>query len=182
MVAAMDELMGQDGDPPGFRLVVTDEPYEVVGATLRRLREVTSLLGPLREGRRHAAYTGWELRWSYAHRVSPEGWQTAAVRVAVLVTRSLPRWSPVPSAEPGLAEAWARYLDALTLHERGHVALAAEAGRAVLAALRGMPPCATRDGLDDLARETVHGLSERAREEERAYDALTDHGATQGCE
>ncbi|MDO9021336.1 MAG: DUF922 domain-containing protein [Deltaproteobacteria bacterium] len=178
----MDKVIASAADPPGFSMVITDEPYEVVGATLHRLREVTTLLGPLRDGRRHAAYTAWELRWSYAHRVSPDGWQTTAVRVAVLVTRSLPRWSPVPSAEPGLLEAWARYLGALTLHEQGHVALAAEAGRAVLAALRALPPCAARDDLDALARETVHRLSERAREEERAYDALTDHGATQGCE
>ena len=161
-------------------VLVTDD-YEVIGATLTQLRERTALLGPLRFGRRHAAYTEWELRWSYAHRPYAEGWSTAAVSVVVTVTRSLPRWSPLPSAEAGLPAQWAEYLAALTLHEEGHVAIAREAGRAVRASLGALPPRATKRELDELARSTVTMVTEAHRAEERAYDEATGHGATQGC-
>jgi predicted secreted Zn-dependent protease len=168
--------------PAGFTIVVQADDYEVVGSTLAQLRAMAALLGPLRSGRRHAAYTAWELRWSYARRETPDGWRAAAVRVEARVTRTLPRWTPVRSADPSLPDAWARYLDALTLHEQGHVAIADEAGRAVHAALSDLPCCATRERLDALARSAARAVSSRYREEERAYDALTGHGATQGCE
>ena len=158
------------------------DDYEVVGATLAQLRARMALLGPVRDGRRHAAYTAWELRWTYAHQPRPAGCGLTAVTVTTTVTRTLPRWSPIPSAAPGLPAEWARYLGALTLHEQGHLVIAAEAARAVHAALIGLPVCATRADLDALAQRTVRAITARHREDERTYDALTDHGATQGCE
>ena len=161
---------------------LVQDDYEVIGATLTQLRERMALLGPLRAGRRHAAYTDWELRWSYAHRARAEGWDVGAVSVVVTVTRSLPRWSSLPSAEAGLDAAWAEYLAALTLHEEGHVAIARAAGRAVRAALETLPTCATRSELDALARRTVAAVTGAHRADERAYDGATGHGATQGCD
>ncbi len=168
-------------DPPGFSLRLERDDYDVVGSTLSQLRACSALLGPSPDGRRHAAYTRWEIRWRYEHRLMEGRWSAVDVRVTAVVTRTLPRWSPVRSAEPSLAVEWARYLEALTLHEQGHLLIAAEAGRAVHEALLALAPCETREALDALAGETARAITARHRDEERAYDALTDHGATQGC-
>jgi predicted secreted Zn-dependent protease len=167
--------------PPGCSLLVVDDDYDVVGTTLEQLRAMASLLGPVRAGSRHAAYTAWALRWSYARASHARGYAVAAAQVAVTVTRTLPRWTPVAAADAGLAAAWERHRAALALHEQGHVDLAAQAGRAARAALLALPPCPSAEALDAAARAAVRAVGDRFRAEERAYDARTDHGATQGC-
>lgn len=171
-----------ESDPPGFALRVVDDDYDVVGTSLEQLRAMATLLGPVRAGLRHAAYTAWELRWSYARAARAAGCAVASATVAVTVTRTLPRWTPVASADPALRPAWERYRAALALHEEGHALIAAGAGRAVHAALLALPAQPSAAALDAAARDVVRSVSARYRDEERAYDALTDHGATQGCE
>lgn len=165
----------------GYSVVVREERYEVTGSTLTQLRAMAALLGPGRGGERYVAYTAWELRWEYVRAVGARGWGLAGATVTTVATRTLPRWTPARTADPAEVEAWEGYVASLAEHEEGHVLIGAEAGRALYEALRALPPCATREALDELAGETAARVSEEFRALERAYDAETGHGATQGC-
>ncbi|MFO0629883.1 MAG: hypothetical protein U0325_30220 [Polyangiales bacterium] len=63
----------------------------------------------------------------------------------------------------------------------GHVLIGPDAGRAQYEALKGLPPCETREALDALAGETAARVSEEYRVLEIAYDAESETGRRRGC-
>lgn len=98
--------------------------------------------------------------------------------VSVNAQITLPRWTPPPDTEPGLAAEWTRFIAALEKHEAGHKDISAKAGRDIVEQLRNLSgPCSQISmRASDIARVIV----DRADEQQKAYDAATRHGITQG--
>jgi predicted secreted Zn-dependent protease len=121
--------------PGGLQVAVERASYPVVGATADALRAVIQTLGPTRAGRTFAAFTDWEVSWDYSIETGEERLRVSDVGVTVRAVVTVPRWRPPRSATAALVEQWRQYLAAIDLHEQGHVNLAVEAGRCVLARL-----------------------------------------------
>jgi predicted secreted Zn-dependent protease len=146
-------------------VTVHDRTYEVLGADERMLELAMELRGPQRGGRAFVAFTDWEVHWE----------RTASglgVRFHAVVT--LPLWRPPRFCSAELVDRWARFRDAVAVHERGHVEIGLAAARA-LAAVADAPP---RPGeWSEVTRAIVAPYLDL----ERRYDAETQHGAAQGA-
>jgi predicted secreted Zn-dependent protease len=93
----------------------------------------------------------------------------------------VPRWRPPRSAPEALAAEWDRYLAAVEAHERGHVDIAIEAARTLLRELEALARFHDLKALRAAASEAAVAVIAAAHEEERAYDASSEHGALQGA-
>lgn len=164
----------------GVRLTTKRGFYPVVGSTIQVLMAVSKVMGPRRGGVTHAAFTDWEVRWTYSCKVSPAGWTAGDLSVVVDATVTLPIWTPPRSASADVVRAWRRYVSALKVHEEGHTRLATLAGWAVDRSLRRLSPAPTPSQLEALAARIGEDVLDGFRELERDYDERTKHGATQG--
>ncbi len=156
-----------------MRLIERRESYWVTGSTREQLAESMALLGPRRGKQRYAAYTDWELRWSMASVEREGGFGPGEIDVCVLVTITMPRWHPPPTASPSLVETWQLEMRELLLHEEGHRDIATAAGRALREALEGLSSMPSREALDNAAHAEVRRIVDSYRAREIAYDTAT---------
>lgn len=147
--------------------------YDVSGDNVTALRAQLDRLSPADgSGARYDAYTTWHIAWSWP--VTADGTcRLRAATVSVGITLRLPRWLPPAGAPAWLVHDWQRYVAALQTHEQGHLDLVERSAPSVLAAIQGAS-CAT-------AGAAAHAVSARIQQLNDAYDAATDHGATQGA-
>jgi predicted secreted Zn-dependent protease len=168
-----------DKYPPGVSGRTTVLYYDVHGRTFEELRADMRRLGPKVDGSSYVGETRSPMRWSW--RTESVGGVSCSIRdvsVSVNAQITLPRWTPPADTEPGLATEWARFLAALETHEAGHKDISAKAAREIIDRLRGVSGLCSQLGTraNDLAQVIV----DRARDEQKAYDAATRHGLTQG--
>jgi predicted secreted Zn-dependent protease len=164
------------------RFIETVHHYEVTGTSLDDLREDVFSRGPYdrTKGRRFAGWTEWRISWSFDHRFVPEGCAIGRARTDTEISYTLPRWTEQERAPRALQEAWRRFSDALTEHEKGHGRIARQLAMKIEAAIEGMPPAASCGDLEVQANVLVNRLIAEDREQE-AYDLRTGHGARQGA-
>jgi predicted secreted Zn-dependent protease len=168
-----------DRYPPGIVGRTSVSYYDVHGRTVAEVREDMLRMGPKDADGSFVGETRALMGWT---------WQTQSIRggncairaVAVSVTAqmTLPRWTPPPDTEPGLATEWKRFVAALETHEAGHKDIAAKAGHEIVAQLRGLVGFCSQ--ITSRANDIARVIAERANEEQNAYDAATRHGITQG--
>lgn len=152
--------------------------YDVHGRTLAEVRADMRRLGPKVADSSFVGETRSPMRWSW--RTSSNGGICSIPDPTVSVNAqiTLPRWTPPPDTEPGLAAEWARFIAALETHEAGHKDISAKAGRDIVEQLRGLSgPCSQ---IGSRANDIAQGIVDRANEQQKAYDAATRHGLTQG--
>jgi len=153
--------------------------YDVQGHTFDELRADMRRLGPKLDGSSFVGETRSPMRWSW--RTESAGGGSCSIRevtVSVNAQITLPRWTPPPDTEPGLATEWKRFLAALETHEAGHKDTSAKAGSAIIERLRGLSGLCSQ--ISPRANDMARAIVDRAHEEQKAYDAATRHGLTQG--
>jgi predicted secreted Zn-dependent protease len=167
-----------DKYPPGVSGRTSVFYYDVRGRSITELRADIRRLGPKIDGTSFVGETRSPMRWSWRTESTGGGCLIREVTVFVNAQITLPRWTPPADADSSVVAEWNRFLTALEVHEAGHKDISARAGKAIIDRLRGLSgSCATLGTrANDLAREIVN----RAREEQRVYDATTRHGLTQG--
>jgi predicted secreted Zn-dependent protease len=147
--------------------------YDVGGATAAQLRARLNARAPRSpDGFRGDAFTRWQFRWSWPGYGS-SGCRLSKASVTLRVVVSFPRWTHPKAASAALAAAWARYSRALARHEQGHVDYAVAHYPAVVRAIK-RATCGTADAA---AQKQLNLI----RKHDAAYDAATQHGATQGA-
>ena len=147
--------------------------YLVGGTTADQVRARIDKRRPAApDGSHFDAYTHWEYRWNWPGYGSSRCTLSQA-RVTVEVTVSFPRWTHPNGAAAGLTAAWARYSKALARHEKGHVDYAVARYPAVVRAIK-TSTCAHADAAATAQLNLI-------RKHDVAYDASTQHGATQGA-
>lgn len=127
---------------------ITYDSYIVDGSTLAEVADDMAANGP----RGFWAYTTWQVNWTDSCDVSIEGRIT------------LPELAEDSELSDDDVATFDTMLEALTLHEEGHIDFAR--GFAADAANAGCDPA------DDVLEDWL--------QRERDYDAETDHGRTQG--
>jgi len=168
-----------DKYPAGVTGHTTVLYYDVHGRTFEELRTDMHRLGPKIDGNSFVGETRSPMRWSW--RTESMGVSSCSIREVTVVVNAqitLPRWTPPPDTEPGLATEWKRFIAALETHEAGHKDISAKAAHEIIEKLRGMAgPCS---GISTRANDLARMIVARASDEQKTYDATTRHGLTQG--
>jgi predicted secreted Zn-dependent protease len=147
--------------------------YAVGGTTPAQIRMQLNARAPASPDGFHGdAFTRWSFRWTWpGYGSSACRLSQASVTLHVVVT--FPRWTHPKAAAAAVTSAWARYARALARHEQGHVDFAVAHYPAVVRAIKG----ATCGSAEAAAEKQLNVI----RRHDVAYDAATQHGATQGA-
>jgi predicted secreted Zn-dependent protease len=153
--------------------------YDVHGRTFAELRGEMRRLGPKVADSSFVGETRSPMRWSWRTESMGSGMCSIPnLAVSLNAQITMPRWTPPPDTEPGLAAEWTRFIAALEKHEAGHKDISAKAGRDIVDQLRGLSgPCSQ---INTRANDIARAILDRANEQQKAYDAATRHGVTQG--
>lgn len=157
-------------------VAIREEHYVVSGSSPSEIRKELNRLRP--KGR--DGYTSWHVAWRFHYMAQTGTCRMTSVVTSVTVTRTLPRWDEPAGASAATRAAWARYRQALSLHEDGHRDIGVSAANEIDTALRGMTAASCAQ-LAQRANETGYRMLDEARAREREYDRSTNYGATQGA-
>ncbi len=148
------------------------EWYDVSGRDVVSLRESVRAAAPRNDdGEPTLGRTQWNATWTWKGEGEPCHVERVDVDVSLLVW--LPRWSPGAGTDAGMIARWRAYLDALVLHERGHLELLMPQLAQLDHILRAAP-CEDVDAVGAIALDAIRALN-------REYDAYTGHGRAQGA-
>lgn len=178
--AAFDKYLSTG---PGRQTIVY---YDVHGRTYDELASDIRRIAPTVSDTSYVTETRSPLRWNLRHEITEGRCTINQVWVWMQAQITRPRWSPPPDADPAVVAEWKRFLSALETHESGHREIAGKAARDIITRLRGLTDQAR--GVTDLcsqldmnATDIARQITNKAVEEEIAYDAETRHGLTQGA-
>jgi predicted secreted Zn-dependent protease len=147
--------------------------YAVGGVTEAQIRARLDANAPASpDGFEGDAYTSWHYHWSWPGYGS-SACNLAQAVVTVTVDVHFPRWTHPKAASAAVAAAWNRYATALAVHESGHANYARARYPFVVRAIR-RATCRTADAAAQAQLALI-------RKHDVAYDAGTNHGATQGA-
>ena len=142
--------------------------YRVYGSTEEELRREIQIKGP----QEYAAYTAWEVSWTWA------GYGSLLCDVSnpivdAEVTVTFPNWDPPVNAPPELIEKWSAFIAALAVHEQGHVDHVYESLPRIETAIQNAD-CLTAE---EAAQEVIQEMNQFDLD----YDRETGHGRSQGA-
>jgi predicted secreted Zn-dependent protease len=155
--------------------------YTVYGTTAGQINNQIFTCTPvgLLEGR-FAASTDYAINWAYSFSSNQTGQcQVTQASVSLATAITLPNWQ-AGFGNVQLQNQWNAFVSHLTTHENGHIQFAQQYAAQILNDLQNFPPtdCATiTQAVDSKAHSELAAL-DQANE---AYDATTNHGATQGA-
>ena len=164
----------------GSTFVWTTNYYVVTGSNMREIMVSMDQVRPPKITAPMMACTEWRMWWRFAVVPSTGGCRCASFSTRLVLTNTLPRWTPPTNATPQLKAAWQRMFWNLARHEGGHseIALAAlaEAHRRV----KELPDDPDCDGLRAKVNAMIRGVMEDYHRLDDDYDRRTQHGWRQG--
>jgi predicted secreted Zn-dependent protease len=128
----------------------------------------------------HTARADWYLSYTYRTHTASSGCAVESVSTKLDLKVRMPRWTPPSNASAELVRRWDRYLDALRVHEAGHLQTGRDFESNFRRSASGMS-AGDCGALGSAVRARFDSLLEQARQRDRDYDAQTRHGATQGA-
>ena len=161
---------------PGLT-TITDQPetYTIYGNTMNDIRSQIMRCAPGANGNVSAeftAQTAYNLVWNYSM-VTTDSCHLTDVRVGLRIKMSLPNWQAGTSVTPGLTTRWQTFITNLLTHENGHAALDTQYAEKMVNDLNGAD-CSNAKNITDTDVAALNAAND-------AYDATTNHGATQGA-
>ena len=156
--------------------------YDIAGQTAAELREEMNRNGVLwTNGNIYDAYTGWDVKWNYRYRITDTDCSISAVTTTLYVEFRLPRWVNYDSGPSALMKKWDAYIQSLRRHENGHKDFGIQAAIEIEQSIAELDPAVTCDALAKTANELGRRILSEYAAKERAYDARTNFGETQGA-
>jgi predicted secreted Zn-dependent protease len=173
------------GAPPAkpifVRVVLTTNYYAVTGSSPHEIWHAMVEARPWKTNHNYSATTTWVARSQYRFDAGEDGFRLVKYDEETKVTVTLPRWTPPPDASPETVRRWTKFINALALHENGHVNIACQATGELMREMGALGTFASRQELREAARDTENRVLDKYRERERAYDLETQHGVLQGA-
>lgn len=152
---------------------VVRKSYRVQGNAALEVRSALKTKGP----GGWDAYTYWHVDWRYVYQPSAGRCSIGEVATQLTITVTMP---VLDTDNAALKAAFAQYLVHLQAHEDGHAENGRRAARKIDAAIVDLT-AATCDELGRVANALGHRIIEETAAADKAYDAATDHGRTQGA-
>ena len=150
--------------------------YAVTGRDYRSLMNSMNVNGP----KGFHGLASWKIRKELATAKAKDGCHISTVHLTVTGEILMPRWEDKSTASADLQQRWARYYDALKLHEDGHIQNGRELALLVRERLMslGTLPCERLPGIAEGEYQRVYS---NLKSRDKEYDDRTNHGATQGA-
>ena len=128
-----------------------------------------------------ASETSYNLTWQYGY-VAVDGQHCAVTnpKVGLHINMVLPDWQQSSAAANGFAPSWQSFITSLVTHENGHVALDKQYAATLLSDVQNQPPMDCSSIVSTVQAIAEHDVTLLNQANDN-YDALTDHGATQGA-
>ena len=132
------------------------------------------------KGWEYMARVDWRVRWDYDLEKRGGICEVDDVKTTLTVTYALPKWQPSKVPHPGLKTYWDQFERALWVHEYGHAKIGYDAKKEIQNRLMtaNLPESNCQrlaKTLNQIARDIIN------RDLDKTYDAVTDHGQTQGA-
>ena len=178
LVAAALLLLGAASASAAVTTKVTTKYYSFTGQTVADMR---ASINRVRPGAQDASAWG-TVNWRWRRAISGSG-RCSFSRTSVALSEKfvMPQWASREGAPADVQNTWDTYLARLWVHEKGHQTLSLKAAKAVSAKLNKMGSYATCAALDKAANKAASAIMARQQKAQAAYDARTNHGATQGA-
>ena len=154
--------------------------YAVTGSSPHEIWHAITRARPWKTNHNYSATTTWVARSQYRFDAGEDGFRLVKFHEETKVTVTLPRWAP-PRMPPGNGAAVDKAVNALALHESGHVAIACQVTGELMREMGKLGSFASRQEMRDAARDTENRVLARYRARDRDYDLETRHGAFQGA-
>ncbi len=164
--------------------IVTEkyEYYEVCGCCEKDLKnDLKKKCIRWDDGRKYDSVTNWKLKWKYGYTRAPEACAADSFTVTADITFQVPKWVSTGDAPQPLVKKWDAYIDNLMTHERGHRDMAVEAAADFTNEVAALPPARTCVELDREIHALGQARMKKLLEDQKAYDAETNHGLSQGA-
>lgn len=157
--------------------------YDVNGAMAAEVRASLNQRGPIdsTEKRRFDAVTHWYVNWHFNYQDRGRDCVITHVSTTVRVAITMPQLSAASAAPPALRQAFAKYVQNLLGHEKGHARIGINIAQRIEDAIRALQPEPSCDRLERAANARGHALIQEANRQDINYDAATQHGKTQGA-
>lgn len=127
------------------------------------------------------ACTDWYIKWSYPRKIVDGKCYTGSVTISVDVKFTYPQWNVNNEVSSDLKDKWAKFVDALKLHENRHKEHAVNGGKQIREILNSLQGYSTCQELDNVVNQKGQDMLSKIRENDRAYDSQTNHGETEGA-
>lgn len=183
-IASIDKNSRQEVRRQAAHPVVTEkyEYYDIAGSNEKEMRLQMSKNGTKwDDGKVYNALTTWNVKWDYDYNCTAKGCTPDLFKARVAITFRYPRWNRPAGAPEPLATKWETYMANLIFHENGHRDMAVEQTAALAAAVEQLPPAPSRAELDRRIETLVNDRMAKMNADEKEYDVVTIHGATQGA-
>jgi len=165
-----------------LKITITNNYYQVDGATSEELRAQLDKLGPLDESGQHfAAKTDGNLNWSWSYSEGGGKCTLHDITAQLEIIFTLPRWTPPANAPAELVDKWNKFITALQVHENGHKDINIKVVNEFMMAVKTLPSYATCDELKLALDKAGQDVVDKTHQQNIAYDASTQHGRTQGA-
>jgi predicted secreted Zn-dependent protease len=167
----------------GVKLEVERNPYTVRGSTAAAIREDMTAKSWVEKPGAFDATVKPSLQWTWHYDPgAPGGCALVSPMVNLKLSYWFPSWDPPEEAPAELKAQWAAYIDALQRHELGHRNVAVSAANAVLRAFQEGFSGPTCKEAEAAASVCIRGILAAHEDLQKRYDAVTNHGATQGAQ
>jgi len=156
------------------------EYYEAIAKPSQSLLASVNDASPIRHnGRTYHGYTKWNVQWRFFWKAYDSGRCTiTSAKTTLTATIQLPKLKGGTSSQKKRFE---DYSAALKRHEWGHYEIGREAAASIDRELLLFPVMEDCPSLERQANALANQLLEQYREKERAYDASTGYGKSQGA-
>lgn len=167
--------------PVPVEVVDRDQTYAVDANSAEGLAAQMAERGPQHPfGRRAWAYTAWELRAPYTLERGKAACRIGETRVVLVVTITLPAWTPHRPAPHTLRSAWARMRRKAGEHEAVHRTHGIEAAHDAASRIAAIEPDGNCITLERAVRSALRAAIRAAGDRSRAFDLETNYGQRQG--
>ncbi len=134
-----------------------------------------------KDGKKYDSVTSWKVKWDYAYNRDSQACFADSFKVSIEITFRLPKWVCKGKAPQSLVDKWDSYIKNLIAHENGHRDIALKAADELGRTIAELPPASTCADLDREVQALSRERIKRLDEDQKIYDADTNHGFTQGA-
>ncbi len=160
--------------------VWTTNYYIVTGSNMREIMESMDQARPAKITSGMMACTEWRMWWRFAVVPSTGGCRCASFTTRLVLTNTLPRWTPPTNATPQLLSTWRRLFWSTARHEGGHSEIALAALAEVHKRVKELPDDPDCDGLRAKVNAMIRSVLEDYKKMDEDYDRRTQHGRRPG--
>lgn len=168
-------------------LTVVKDPtmyYQIYGRSSAALRQQLASCAPATSGSAGGEYsgeTGYSLTWQYAFLSGQDSCRLTNIKVGLHLNMILPLWRGDSLAADGLKPQWDAFAAGLQTHENGHVTIDQQHAARLISDLQNLQSDNCTN-LASLAQTTIANDTAAINQANNNYDAITNHGTTQGAD